>query len=107
MENTKIEAINYEREISYEDFVLRDFWEKQNEKSINEQRPLITYRNILDSLELAKHTVCIIADSELPIDMLRSVQYLSDKGVRVYVISNDIYDSYGDTIVGKCLIRYL
>ena len=106
MENTKIEAIDFEKEISYKDFVLRDFWEQKNGDKMYDQRPEASYRNILDSLELARQTVCIIADSELPIEMLKSIQYLSDNGVRVYLISNAIYNSYSDTIVGKCLIRY-
>lgn len=106
MENTKIVASEFEETISYENVVVRDFWEQQNEEKMGEQRPEVAYRSILDSLELARQTVCIITDSEIPIDLLKSIQYLCDKGVRVYLISNDLYNTYSDTIVGKCLIRY-
>ncbi len=106
MENEKISAVDSEKEISYECLVLENFWEQQNEEMMDEQKPEAAYRNIIDSLEFARQNVCIIADSELPDKMLIHISCLYAKGVRVYLISNDIYDSYKDTIVGKCLIRY-
>jgi hypothetical protein len=98
----KIDNITFDKEISFEDMVIENFWEKINSKFNKNKKS-----DFINDFEKTEEVICLISDEELPSDLINKLYELSEKGVRVYFITNKAYPSYGVTISKNCLIRII
>ncbi|PEQ91721.1 hypothetical protein CN481_15645 [Bacillus sp. AFS006103] len=83
---------------------IENLWQVHSGEEENIQKVNSVY-SLNQKLISAHHMVCIISNEELHFELQRTIQQITERGVRVYLLSDKNYDIYKSTIIEKCLIR--
>lgn len=87
--------------------LVKEFWIKQSGKDIKDIDLFLTHSQIRETIKLiVRRTIYIQTNKELDYEFIELLDYLWSKGINIYLLTNKLYTSYKDTIVGKVLIRY-
>lgn len=88
--------------------IVRDFWirQKGNNNKYNENLFLVNSQVIELVKLITRKTIYIQTNRELDYNFIECLNHLWTKDVNIYIITNKLYNSYKDTIVGKALIRF-
>ncbi|MFD2442605.1 hypothetical protein ACFSO7_01145 [Bacillus sp. CGMCC 1.16607] len=89
---------------NYEDQIIEDIWEIHT--PLDHNQPVNTTYFLNQKISSAKQMVCIVSNEELHYEIQRTIQQISERGIRVYLLTNQNYTGHHNTIVGKCLTRY-
>ncbi|MBM7620071.1 hypothetical protein JOC95_001923 [Bacillus tianshenii] len=101
MTQTNINPITLTEEVSYIDQTVHHIWEKK--KTTTEFQS--NNQDLLEKITYTSQVICIMSAEELPVELLQALQSATRRGVRVYLLCDQLYPIYKDTIVGKALIR--
>ena len=99
----RIRSVSMKKKVSYRENIIKNFWEELNSDI---SWPAKQISRINDMLGSTREILCIIANEELPTEIIKKIDQLYHRGVRTYLLTDKFYSSYKDTLVGKVLIRY-
>lgn len=88
--------------------LVKDFWVKQQSNNIKYADNLfLLHTNIREAVNLiTRKSLYIQTNKELDYDFIECLNNLWTRGINIYILTNKLYSSYKDTIVGKALIRF-
>lgn len=87
--------------------VIKNFWVKQQGNDLIKGNPFLSHSQLVKTIRaITRKCIYIQTNKELDYESIEVLNSLWARGINIYLLTNKLYSSYKNTIVGKVLIRY-